>query len=118
MKLLSNLNKVNPIQIWESFGCPNGECQADSSARLPTRHISPLTLLACPLSTSHYLTHCVYFIYSRLLPVTEHQLREGKDFVCCCRWSVLSTQSTTLHTVMVTEYSLCERTAVGYADLG
>lgn len=86
VKLLSNLNKVNPIQVWESFGSPNGECQADldASARLPTRHISPLTLLARPLSTSHYLTHCVYFICSRLLLVTERQLREGKDFVCCC----------------------------------
>lgn len=86
VKLLSNLNKVNATQVWESFGSPNGECQADpgASARLPTRRISPLTLLTRPLSTSHYLTHCVYFIYSRLLPVTERQLREGKDFVCCC----------------------------------
>lgn len=76
VKLLSNLNKVNPIQVWESFGSPNG-------VRLT---LTPL--LACPPVTfplsPHYLTHCVYFICSHLLPVTERQLREGKDFVCCC----------------------------------
>lgn len=77
MKLLStSLGK-----LWVSEWC---QADPDSSARLPTHHISPLTLLTRPLSTSHYLTHCVYFIYSRLLPVTERQLREGKDFVCCC----------------------------------